>query len=256
MDVPAARGYRRSLDQHFRALTAGEREIVRTARKQGNAFLLYDRLAGGLKKLDFSVVDRVRAVYIGRAEGTDVTTDWEHSVSGTHAKIEREATVWFLEDLNSKNGTFVGRERIRDRRRLRDGDVFTLSTGAGAPRFEFNCAEPFERTVTRGGSDMPKLRASELRLLSALCVHRLYGEGLDPASSTEMACVLVMSKNSMRSGLSPIYVACGLQDVPPASKRRRLMEFALEHGLARREHLDASPEEILKRLAAGGKPGR
>lgn len=164
--------------------------------------------------------------------------------------------MWFVEDLNSKNGTFVGRERIHDRRRLRDGDIFTLSTGAGAPRFEFNCVEPFERTATRRDSDPPKLQASELRLLSALCAHRLYGDGLDPATDKEMARVLVLSPNSMRSGLTPIYATCGLHDVPQASKRRRLMEFALEHGLARREHLHESSDEILKRLAAGRKPSR
>ena len=230
---------------------------MRAAQTQCNAFLLYDR-PGGLGTISVSPVDRPGAVYIGRADGNDVTTDWEHSVSGTHAKIEREATVWFIENLNSKNGTFVGGERIRrpaqiarremsSRLRMRDlarrGSSSTASRRSSARRHAVAC-------------NPPTLRPSQLKLLSALCVCQLYGEGLEPATDQQMARVLVGSPYSMRSALTPMYVTCGLQDVPYRSRRRRLMEFALAHGLARREHLDASPEEILRRLADDGRPGR
>jgi pSer/pThr/pTyr-binding forkhead associated (FHA) protein len=248
--------YRRSLDQHFRVLTPREQELVRRTRAQASAFLLYDALEGVRRTLQAARLDRSGAVYIGRADDNDIAVGWEQSVSGTHAKIEREATVWFLEDLDSKNGTFVGRERLLDRRRLRDGDMFSLSRGANAARFEFNCAEPLERTVTRHQS-ASSLTSSQLRLLSALCVHRLYGCGVEPATDEEMARVLRMAPTSMRSGLTPIYRACGLEHVPHSSKRRQLAEFAIERGLARRDHLGVDAAEIFRRLAeSGGRPAQ
>jgi pSer/pThr/pTyr-binding forkhead associated (FHA) protein len=47
-------------------------------------------------------------------------------VSRQHARLTIEGEVATLEDLGSKNGTFVGDERLSSPRVLRDGDEIRL----------------------------------------------------------------------------------------------------------------------------------
>ena len=59
---------------------------------------------------------------IGRAEGnTIVLTDG--SVSSSHARILRTESGFVLEDLQSRNGTFVNGDRVTEPRPLADGDL-------------------------------------------------------------------------------------------------------------------------------------
>ncbi len=51
------------------------------------------------------------AVLIGRAPSCTLVLDDDYS-SSRHARIYPEDGRWFVEDLGSTNGTFVGRERI------------------------------------------------------------------------------------------------------------------------------------------------
>ncbi|PYP89274.1 MAG: hypothetical protein DMF61_03400 [Blastocatellia bacterium AA13] len=48
------------------------------------------------------------------------------SVSTAHALITRDGDRFFISDLSSRNGTFVGTERVTERRQLRHGDVIIL----------------------------------------------------------------------------------------------------------------------------------
>lgn len=49
------------------------------------------------------------------------------SVSRTHATVERKWGGWVITDLDSKNGTFINGERIREKR-LADGDQLMIGT--------------------------------------------------------------------------------------------------------------------------------
>ncbi len=247
------RRFKRSLDEHFRVLTAPEREIVRHAQSRGTAFLLYDAWKAGVagpRRLCVAQLESAVAVHIGRGPENDVVIDWDQRVSGTHAKVEREAQLWFLEDLDSKNGTFVGDDRITDRRRLHDADIVYLSSGQGAPQLEFNCAEALESTATTRGRERPRLTAGEQKLLAAVCIHRLCSTGHEAATDKEMASLLIMERPSIRSGLTSIYGKFDLQDVPQGRKRRRLVAIAVDEGVARREHLGMDCGEAVRRLAA------
>ncbi len=51
------------------------------------------------------------AVVVGRAPGCTLVLDDDYS-SSKHARIFPQAGQWFVEDLGSTNGTFVGDERI------------------------------------------------------------------------------------------------------------------------------------------------
>ena len=62
--------------------------------------------------------------YVGSKEGSVSNAILNPAVSRFHAKIERLTGSWFLEDLNSTNGTFHNRKRITqgERIELSDGD--------------------------------------------------------------------------------------------------------------------------------------
>ena len=65
-----------------------------------------------------------------------------NAVSGTHAKLINEDGSIFLEDLGSRNGTFVNNERIATRVELRDGDQ--IHFGPVLLRFEGQERPPVE----------------------------------------------------------------------------------------------------------------
>ena len=60
---------------------------------------------------------RVPLAHIGRGAHNDVVVD-DDSVSDTHAKLQRREDGWYLIDLGSTNGTYVGGSRLTNERRL------------------------------------------------------------------------------------------------------------------------------------------
>ena len=60
---------------------------------------------------------RVPLAHIGRGAHNDVAID-DDSVSDIHAKLQRREDGWYLIDLGSTNGTYVGGSRLTHERRL------------------------------------------------------------------------------------------------------------------------------------------
>jgi len=75
---------------------------------------------------------------LGRHPLSDVRFDAERDldVSSRHAAIMRKAEGFVLQDLGSKNGTYVNGERVEGDRLLADGDV--IGFGAKGPALEFH----------------------------------------------------------------------------------------------------------------------
>ena len=63
---------------------------------------------------------------IGRAANADIRID-DANVSRQHAAIERIGSIYYLVDLGSTNGVYVGDDRVT-RRALVDGDTITITT--------------------------------------------------------------------------------------------------------------------------------
>lgn len=84
---------------------------------------------------------------IGRIEGAAVTIA-DASVSSKHAKISRGPDGFYIEDLSSRNGTWVNGEKVTDRRLLVDNDVIRF----GKVVMTFNVARELVRgrTTARG----------------------------------------------------------------------------------------------------------
>ena len=62
---------------------------------------------------------------LGRAPGNSISIS-DSSVSSFHARIDRTPEGFVLEDLQSRNGTFVNGEVVKEKRLLVDGDLIRL----------------------------------------------------------------------------------------------------------------------------------
>jgi pSer/pThr/pTyr-binding forkhead associated (FHA) protein len=65
------------------------------------------------------------AVTLGRDESADLRLG-DRAVSRRHAHVRVEGETAVIEDLGSRNGTFVNAERVDEPRRLRVGDAIQL----------------------------------------------------------------------------------------------------------------------------------
>ncbi len=82
------------------------------------------RITEGPHTGDVFRLNRESAV-LGRDPECDIVF-YSGSVSRQHAKILRIDEAFFIEDLQSRNGTYVNNSRIRQREQLSDQDRITL----------------------------------------------------------------------------------------------------------------------------------
>lgn len=88
--------------------------------------------------------DRVR---VGREAGTDLKFDphKDREVSGNHAEIYRQRDLFFIKDLQSRNGTYVNSHRVSQPTPLKDGDIIEFSSRG--PKVIFSTKEPAVGTL-------------------------------------------------------------------------------------------------------------
>lgn len=91
-------------------------------------------------------------VVVGRGEESELVVD-ERQVSRQHIRIYRDGEAYFIQDLESKNGTWVNGQQLKGTRKLQDGDEILLAltvriqfigSGATSPL-------PFEPPASLGG---------------------------------------------------------------------------------------------------------
>lgn len=63
---------------------------------------------------------------IGRANDNDLCLALDPGASSRHACIGRVGNSYWLEDLDSRNGTYLGEERLRGRTPVSPGTTFTV----------------------------------------------------------------------------------------------------------------------------------
>ena len=83
---------------------------------------------------------------IGRSGGAEVILD-DSTVSWRHVRVTIEEGAVLVEDLASRNGTFVNERRISGRTRLEKGDY--LGVGGGSTLFKLAKMDEFEEGVLR-----------------------------------------------------------------------------------------------------------
>jgi pSer/pThr/pTyr-binding forkhead associated (FHA) protein len=162
---------------------------------------------------------------IGRRASCDLALPWDDSVSRLHAELLRMGSEWVLcDDGLSHNGTFVNGERVRGRRRLRDGDVVTI----GATQIMFNTPHAAS-TVTRIAQEQTgiALTPAQRRLLMELCRPLLESRYAVPAPNQQIADDLVISLDTVKGTLSALFELFGLSALPQNQKRAVLAVRAL-----------------------------
>ena len=94
--------------------------------------------------------------HIGRGAHNDVRLS-DESVSETHAKLQKREDGWYVVDMDSTNGTYVGGSRVNGERKL-----------DGAPDLRFGGLK-FRFTTTGGGS-AAALEAKGTRAIAAMAL--------------------------------------------------------------------------------------
>jgi len=97
-------------------------------------------------------------IWVGRGDSCTIRID-ARNVSRRHCRFLHLNGVWYIEDANSLNGTFVNGERLLERRELKDGDrvhVYKVAT-------IFHVDEPPERAV-RAADDAGEVDPSEVTM--------------------------------------------------------------------------------------------
>lgn len=121
-------------------IAQGEATTTRPGRRRVRGWLVWDR-------------DRIQVLdgenVFGRGDA-DVVELPSTTVSRRHARIIFDEQAW-IEDLGSKNGTFVGDSQVTSRMRLQDGDRVRL----GSFLLIFRVAQAPDATATQSTTDAP-----------------------------------------------------------------------------------------------------
>jgi pSer/pThr/pTyr-binding forkhead associated (FHA) protein len=168
----------------------------------------------------------LRRVTIGRSSTNDVALSHDMGVSGLHAVMEPVGAGWCVQDVGSRNGTFVRGERILGMRALRHGD----DVAVGRTKLVFRAAEPEDATRTEGVAPAPELTRRERDVLRALC-RPLFGSQVfsEPASLHEIATALVVTEAAVQQHLLRLYDKFGIAS-GTGSRRSQLANEAVRRG--------------------------
>jgi hypothetical protein len=207
------------------------------ADRRADSYLLFRDAAGGQQIL--ALGERGSQVTIGRAPGCDVCLEWDAGVSRAHARLERFGRDdWMLvDDGLSRNGSIVNGERLRQRRRLEDGDVLRFAETCMLYRAPL---PDTRQTVAVGtGSAEIRLTPAQRRVLVSLCrPYRDGGEFAKPASNREIAEELVLSVEAIKTQLRGLFEKFEVEPLARDAKRARLVHRAFETGVISRRDLD------------------
>jgi DNA-binding response OmpR family regulator len=100
---------------------------------------------------------------IGRWEDNDVVVD-DRWVSRTHARVRREGERYTIEDLDSKNGTFVNGRRIAEPVALADGDEIQVTPLIKLTFVDYRSTAPLPGEMRSPGLDLdPDARQVRVR---------------------------------------------------------------------------------------------
>ncbi len=224
----------RSPLDHHSATPEELRERILAERRSAAFLLLRD---GDGRQLIVELDEEPDRITIGRRPASNVALTWDGEVSRLHAELERVGADWVLcDDGLSRNGTFVGSERVT-RRRLADGDVIAIGETLIAYCAPAARSSSAPTVTTQRPRPALLITPAQRRVLVALC--RPYREGTyaAPASNQQIADELVLTVDTVKGTLRALFESFGLEDLPQNQKRAALVQQALESGLVNRHEL-------------------
>jgi pSer/pThr/pTyr-binding forkhead associated (FHA) protein len=99
-------------------IETGYHEVAHGEPAQTDAFLVVEE-GGGLKKGDH--FDLFGGVSLGRSPDADIRID-DRYASGIHARVFSRSGSYFVEDMNSTNGTLLNSQELHGEAELDPGD--------------------------------------------------------------------------------------------------------------------------------------
>jgi len=205
------------------------------AERRGGPFLLY-RDGQNAQRI-IHLADAPERLTIGRRPTCGVPLPWDGEVSRIHAVLERIEGEWTLvDDGRSRNGSFVNRERIHGRSRLRDGD--TIRVGRSTLLFRSVSGRESLRTETSERQAVGEISEAQRRVLTALCRPFAQSDFGVPASNRQIADELVVSVATVKTHLQALFETFEVRDLPQHQKRAVLASRALETGVVSARDLE------------------
>lgn len=114
-------------------------------------------ISGPLHDRTFEVGEGESKV-IGKSDASQLRIDDDMMISRTHARVSVERGLVWIEDLGSRNGTFINAKKIEKKTMLRAGDKVTLGQVSTFQCSRWNALEPsrFASVVMTRVTDLTK----------------------------------------------------------------------------------------------------
>jgi pSer/pThr/pTyr-binding forkhead associated (FHA) protein len=213
-----------------RQTSASELQAQIEAERGGRPFLVL-RDGEGEQRIVI-VAAGTTELWVGRGEAAGLRLDWDSEVSALHAQIEvvGEACT-LLDDGLSRNGSFVGEERVHGRRLLRDGDTLRF----GQTRVLFRRPGESAPEATAIATEVPaaaSISPGQRRVLVALC--RPFKDGsafASPPTNQAIADELHLSVDAVKTHMRALFEKLAVEDLPQNRKRVAVVEKALQSGV-------------------------
>jgi hypothetical protein len=196
--------------------------------RRGRPFLEYRDAAG--RQVLRDLPDR-GTLSIGRDGEADISLAFDKQVSRLHAELHRMGPEWVISDDGlSRNGTFVGGERVVGTRRLHNGDA--IRAGSTVLVYCDPAASETGGTETAGKGGGPVVITDmQRRVLVALCrPFRGSGEFATPATNKVIAEEVHLSVQAVKRHVRDLCDRFEIGDLPQNQKRLTLAEQAIRSG--------------------------
>jgi pSer/pThr/pTyr-binding forkhead associated (FHA) protein len=211
--------------------TAAELKERLDAERAGHPFLVLRD--GDSQQILLRLPEERSRLTVGRSEECDIAFPWDSKCSRVHAELEAVGPGWAVADGGlSRNGTFLNGEKLRERKRLKDGDL--LRFGETAVVYRQPALGTHGQTETVLADELPgpeKVSPAQKAVLLALC--RPFADGdafATPATNNQIAAELYLSLDAVKGHLRALFAKFELEGLPQNEKRLRLAERALHSG--------------------------
>jgi pSer/pThr/pTyr-binding forkhead associated (FHA) protein len=215
-----------------RQTSAPELKAQIEAERGGRPFLVF-RDGEGEQRI-VVVEEGTTELWVGRGEDAALRLDWDPEVSALHAQIDvvgGDCTL--LDDGLSRNGSFVGGDRVHGRRRLRDSEVLRFGQTMVLYRRPGEAGEsaPEATVVASETAAAAAISPGQRRVLLALC--RPFKDGsafATPPTNQEIADELHLSVDAVKTHMRALFQKLEVEDLPQNQKRVAAAERALQSG--------------------------
>lgn len=176
------------------------------------------------------------ALTIGRGDECEVVLV-APTVSRRHARLTSHEGRWFVEDLGSRNGTYLNGARVHPGVPLPLRHADRIGIGVENVVFSSPALEAGDNTETLQQAQVAAasrpLSPFQLQVVRCLCEPWLAGGSLEELPTNEQIAAAVGTPgaaDTVKAALRRVYAKAGLTEGTPHAKRRALCRVARQRG--------------------------